>query len=113
MHEIGLVQSTLELAHKAARESGATRIHVLRLRVGALTGVVPEAFEFAFEALRRGTLAEQATLEIETIPARSFCSVCRSEFASDDLIYSCPRCATPSAELRSGLELELVSMEIT
>ena len=40
----------------------------IRLRIGALSGVVPEALEFAFEALRPGTLAEKAELAIESVP---------------------------------------------
>ena len=49
MHEVGIIQSTLELAEQSARTSGATQIHRLRLRVGCMTGVVREALEFAFE----------------------------------------------------------------
>ena len=46
MHEVGIIQSTLELAERSARASGATQIHRLRLRVGRMTGVVRESLEF-------------------------------------------------------------------
>jgi hydrogenase nickel incorporation protein HypA/HybF len=112
MHEVGIVQNTLELARKAAEASGATRINSLRLRVGAMTGVVPEALKFAFEALRNGTMAENATLTVEEVPVRSWCATCQEEFEPGDFIDECPRCRTVSSDLRGGLELELVSMEI-
>ena len=107
------MQSTLEMATRTARQSGGCQIHRLRLRVGAMSGVVPDALHFAFEALRPGTLAAGATLEIETAPVRCWCAECRREFTSEDLLYECPQCHRLSAELRGGLELELVSLDVS
>ena len=87
-------------------------MHVIRLRIGTLSGVVPEALQFAFEALVPGTLADGAQLDIENIPARFWCAACRREFLSDDFFGECPGCRRPSGELRAGRELELASMEI-
>ena len=113
MHEVGIMMNTLEAAEKAARSSGATRIHELRLRIGRMTGVVPEALESAFEVVRQGTLAAEARLTIETVPASCWCGRCQEEFVSEDLLSECPRCHELSGELRRGLELELASLEIS
>ena len=43
------------------------------MRVGAFSGVVPDALEFAFEVLKHDTPAETATLEMEVIPLRIYC----------------------------------------
>jgi hydrogenase nickel incorporation protein HypA/HybF len=113
MHEISIMQGTLDLALHTAQGSAATQIHSLRLRVGSMTGVVPEALQFAFEALSEGTLAAGARLDIEMVPASCWCADCQSEFDSTDWLQQCPKCHRTSAELRHGLELELASMEIT
>lgn len=113
MHEVGIMQSAMEAARDAAKLSGATQIHALRLRVGAMTGVVREALEFAFEVAREGTMAEGARLEIETVPASYWCGGCRAEFAPAQFEYECPRCGQPSAEIRHGLELEVASLELS
>jgi len=113
MHEVGIIQSTLQLAEQSARASGATRIHRVRMRVGRMTGVVREALEYAFEVVREGTMAAQATLEVETVPVVCWCAHCAGEFAADDWLYVCPTCGGFSAELRRGLELELASLEIS
>lgn len=113
MHEVGIIQNALELAENAGRSSGARQIHRLRLRVGALTGVVPEALHFAFEAVREGTMAAEAKMEVESVPVRCWCSNCHSEFRSEDSLCECPRCGSFSSELQGGLELELTSMEIS
>jgi hydrogenase nickel incorporation protein HypA/HybF len=113
MHEVGIMLNTLEAAEKAARGSGASRIHALRLRVGRMTGVVPEALESAFEVVRQGTLAAEARLSIENVPASCWCGQCQEEFVSEDLLSECPRCHELSGELRRGLELELASLEVS
>jgi hydrogenase nickel incorporation protein HypA/HybF len=113
VHEYGIMQATLDAAIRQTRTAGATRIHVLRLRVGRLSGVVTDALEFAFEALRPGTPAEAAHLEIETVPATLWCASCRKEFESPEFLCECPACGAVSGELRRGREMELVSVEIS
>jgi hydrogenase nickel incorporation protein HypA/HybF len=112
MHELSIMQSALSQALEEARKAGASRVHEIRLRIGALSGVVPDALQFAFEALADGTPAEGGKLTIENIPARFWCETCRREFESDKLFAECPACNQPSRELRAGRELELASLEI-
>lgn len=112
MHELSIMQSALSLALEQARQAGASRIHEIRLRIGALSGVVPDALEFAFEALVPGTAAEGARLAVEHVPARFWCAACQREFQSEDLFSDCPDCHTPSGELRAGREMEVASLEI-
>lgn len=106
------MESALNEALEQARKAGATRVHEIRLRVGVLSGVVPDALEFAFETLAEGTPAEDARLDIETVPARFWCTACQAEFEAKDMFGECPRCRQPSGNLRAGRELELASMEI-
>ena len=112
MHELSIMQSALNLALEQARKARASRVHVIRLRIGALSGVGPEALTFAFEALVPGTLAEGAQLAVEHVPARFWCAACTREFQADDLFAECPDCHAPSGELRAGREMELASLEI-
>jgi hydrogenase nickel incorporation protein HypA/HybF len=112
MHELAIMQSALSLALDQAQQAGAVRVHSIRLRIGALSGVVPDALSFAFEALTPGTLAEGAQLAIEPVPARFWCARCTREFQSDDLFGECPDCHNCSGELRAGREMELASLEI-
>ena len=74
MHELGIIQNTLELAMASAKSSGASQIHLLRLRVGTLTGVVPDALLFAFDVIRQGTIAAGARLEVENVPVSCWCA---------------------------------------
>jgi hydrogenase nickel incorporation protein HypA/HybF len=106
------MEGALDMALNKARQAGAKRVLAIRLRIGALSGVVPDALQFAFEALVTGTQAEGARLIVDDIPARFWCSPCGREFEAEAMFSDCPDCHTPSANLRAGRELELASLEI-
>ncbi len=106
------MQSALNIALEQAEKAGGTRICQIRLRIGALSGVVPDALQFAFEALAPGTAADRAELSIENVPARFWCRSCAKEFQSDDMFAECPDCHKPSGQLRAGREMEVASLEI-
>lgn len=112
MHELSIMQSALDLALEQARKAGARQVFVIRLRIGALSGVVPEALQFALAALAPGTPAQGAELAIEQVPARFWCASCAREFQADELLAECPDCHQPSAELRAGREMEIAALEV-
>ncbi len=112
MHEVSIMTEAVRMAVEAAQAAGARRITELRMRIGMLSGVVPEALQFAFEAVAAGSLAENATLTIEQTPARFWCEACKSEFVAVKYFAECPQCNTASHALRAGRELELSAMEI-
>jgi hydrogenase nickel incorporation protein HypA/HybF len=112
MHEYSIMQSALNQVFEEARRAGAVRVHEIRLRIGVLSGVVPDALRFAFDALTPGTSAEGAALTIEEVPARFWCAPCGREFVSPNFFSECPDCGRPSGELRAGREMELCSMEV-
>ncbi len=113
MHEVGIMQSTLDIAFEWTARQGADRIERLGMRVGALSGVVPDALQFAFEALKQGTPAETAELQVETIPTRLYCPTCKREFTTDDFYYACPECDSFDTEVRQGRELEVAYVELS
>jgi hydrogenase nickel incorporation protein HypA/HybF len=113
MHEVSLMQEVLELAGRQAREAGGTAISRIRLRVGALSGVVPEALEFAFESLAPGTIAAGARLEIEPAPAVCRCRECEARFEpAAAWVFSCPKCQSTDVDTEQGYELDLLQLEI-
>jgi hydrogenase nickel incorporation protein HypA/HybF len=113
MHELGIIQSAIAQAVDSARKAGATRVHRLRLTVGALSGVVPDSLRFAFDLACQDTPAQGAQLDILEVPPACWCEPCQSEFPAPDLLGECPTCHTASSRLTRGTELELTSVEIS
>jgi hydrogenase nickel incorporation protein HypA/HybF len=112
MHEVAIMTEALRMAEEAAKSAGAGRIVKLKLRLGTLSGVVPDSMRFAFDVVCHGTLAEGATLEIEQIPAVGWCETCQQEFACADFFNECPRCHNPGGALRRGREMEIADVEL-
>ena len=112
MHEVGITQSIIEIAEKHATEGGARRVLSLTIEIGELSGVVPEALEFVFEACSRGTLLEESKLVIERIPGRARCGDCRRETGIDSYSFACPACDSFALEILQGEELRIKEMEV-
>lgn len=108
MHEVGIVASALQAV---AAHAGGRAVARVRLRVGTQTGVVAQALQHAWTALRAGTLAEEAELAVELVPATWRCPDCARSFAAPGLAARCPACAVP-AVLAGGCGLELADLEV-
>lgn len=111
MHEVGIAYQAVETAIEYAKKAGATKITLIKLRIGAASGVVPDALEFAFEAVTRGNMAEGSKLEWDLVPVKCYCKGCEIEFTPEGFIYECPQCKEPSWDVRNGKELDLMSVE--
>jgi len=109
---MGIMAEVMESTLQAAADAGATRVNTIRLTIGELTGIVPDALEFAFEALSMGTIAEGGTLEITMVPARSRCLSCGAEFSHDAVDRRCPECGTFLCEVLGGDELVISGADV-
>jgi hydrogenase nickel incorporation protein HypA/HybF len=112
MHEVAIMTEAVRMAEDAAKSAGARRVRTLRLRIGSLSGVVPDALRFAFEVVCHGTMADGGRLEIIAVPAACWCAACQAEFECADYFNECPRCHNFSGELRRGKELEIAAVEL-
>lgn len=112
MHEVGIMESTLDAIRHQAVKHGATRVSRIVLRIGTLAGVDQDALRFAYEALAPCTIAAGAVLEIETVPARAHCAACQTEFGVErGFIFQCPSCGEYSGDIRAGRELGIARLE--
>jgi hydrogenase nickel incorporation protein HypA/HybF len=108
MHELAIAESLVEAVQ--ARTGGQT-VRSVRLQVGRLSGVVPEALMFAFELAVRCTPLEGARLVIDEPPGRLHCRTCQIDQGTDDLILLCT-CGSADVEVTAGRELALLSVEV-
>jgi len=111
MHELSIAKELLAIVEKTAVEHGLVRVSGLRIVVGALGNVIPEALEFAFEVAGRGTVAEGARLEIVAVPVVVRCNGCRAETELEDFAFVCMACGSVDVDVVRGNELYLDSIE--
>jgi hydrogenase nickel incorporation protein HypA/HybF len=110
MHEVSLMMSIMDTALQTAEREQAKRIIKISLQIGVKSGVVVDSLEFAFEMVSKNTIAEQATLEIETVPFRGECLVCGHRFESKQFLV-CDKCGN-FAKVLSGQELNIKLIEV-
>ena len=97
---------------QAAEEAGATRVTDITLVVGEMSEAIPDALEFAFEALSEGTICEGANLNITMVRPRSRCLECGAEYEHDRFHMLCPECGSFATQLIAGKEMQIGSIEV-
>lgn len=113
MHELSIAISLVEAACEKAATLDGVRVQALRLRLGALSGVVRQALEFSFDLATAGTAIEGARLDIEEVPVSVFCPDCREPRRLPGIQhFYCPVCGAPTPEVVQGRELELFALEV-
>ena len=109
MHELGLCESFLEAVE---RRAAGRPVSGIRVRVGALHRVVDAAFAQAFALVSEGTVADGATVEVVTVPARLTCADCGGTTDAATPLPVCPACGAPDPALAGGDELILESIRL-
>jgi hydrogenase nickel incorporation protein HypA/HybF len=106
---MALTQSVVDAVceHAAGR-----RVHSVKLEVGALCAVVPDAMTFCFDLVAEGTVADGATLEVDLLPGEARCRRCGVSFELNDPILLCP-CGSADVEVLAGRDLRILSMEVS
>jgi hydrogenase nickel incorporation protein HypA/HybF len=112
MHELSIVASLFEILEEKAKEKKAKKILSVKLKVGALSGVVPEFLETAFEIYKKDTIAAESKLRIEKVPLKVQCQRCGTEMVKDDFIFICEKCDSRELKTLSGTELLLEKIEM-
>jgi hydrogenase nickel incorporation protein HypA/HybF len=108
MHELSITQG---LVDAVLDRTGERTVTAVNLRVGALSGVLPDAMRFCFDVIAAGTPLAGARLSIDEPRGLARCRSCQDEFELADLILLCP-CGSADVEVLRGRELMLMSVEV-
>lgn len=108
MHELSVTQSIVAIVADHAR---GRRVELVRLEIGALAAVSPEALKFCFDVCAKGTVADGAELVIDIMEGKALCADCGAKFS---ICLSDCRCDCGSTNIRcvSGMELIVKEMRV-
>lgn len=111
MHEFSIVSHLFELVDRDARKHRATGVTRIRVKIGVMSGVVPQLFSEAFHTIKRGTLAEDAELDIihQEIIIRCECGYTGG---IEDRNFICPKCGQRNIEVIDGEDMILEQLEL-
>ncbi len=108
MHELSITQSVVDAVSERMADQ---QVVAIRLEVGRLSGIEPDAMRFCFELVTSQTVLEGARLDIDQPPGEGHCRDCGQDFTLPDLILLCP-CGSADVAVTSGRELLIKSVEV-
>lgn len=98
MHELGLCEAIVGAVERRAGERPVARV---RVRVGSLHHVHPEAFEQSFAIAAAGGVAQDAAADLVLIPANGRCRTCEVVFETREVPLACPKCGAVESTSRA------------
>ena len=108
MHEMSICQNIVAIVAEHAKTQKVRRV---RLEIGKLSCVMPEALTFCFDVVAQGTVLEGAVLEIIEIEGLAKCLDCGAEVKLVALAGHCA-CGSRNLQQLAGDELNIKDMEL-
>lgn len=112
MHELSLCRSILDIVNEHIDGKNCRRVKRISLEIGQLAAVDELALRFGFEVLSKGTLAEQAILDIIEIEGKALCDTCLKTVKLKNYYDACQTCGHCSLTITQGEELRVKFLEI-
>ncbi|MDQ3702249.1 MAG: hydrogenase maturation nickel metallochaperone HypA [Chloroflexota bacterium] len=109
MHEMALAEGILAVALDVSEQR---RVHRIRVRVGELQRVVPDALHFSFELLTPDTAAEGAVLELQDVPARVNCRRCGADTQPREAALACATCGAVEIDVVDGGDVSVEAVQL-
>jgi hydrogenase nickel incorporation protein HypA/HybF len=112
MHELSLAMSVREIVEDAAQKNGSTKVNEVNIIVGEFSSVSKDALEFAMEVAKKGSVFENAKINIKSTKTILLCSQCNGETVMEDYIFKCGACGSTTVQLVSGDRMYVDSIDI-
>lgn len=112
MHELAVTESLLAIVIQSATENHAQRVTDITLTIGALSSIIDDSVQFYWDHISKDSIAEEATLHFNRIPATLLCLDCSTEFTLENELIPCPNCNSINLNIIAGEEFQVDSIEI-
>jgi hydrogenase nickel incorporation protein HypA/HybF len=112
MHELTLCERLISMLEEERSRRGFATVKRLRLEIGQLSCLDPEALAYAFEICTRGTFLSGTELEIDRPAGHATCLDCRAGVAIMSHLDTCPVCGGDRLDAQAGDQMRLIEMEI-
>jgi hydrogenase nickel incorporation protein HypA/HybF len=112
MHEVSMAGGILRMVEEAAGREHFQRVSHLRLEIGALAGVEPQALRFALTAMMPCTCLEGGEITIDEIPGTARCLHCAASVEIQSYLEPCPRCGSFTLQATGGFEVRIVDLVV-
>lgn len=112
MHEAAIAEEIRDIVLEKMKENNCKKIDKVKISAGELTSIVPEALEFAYEAVTKDTPMEGSEIETKIVKLAAKCGKCSREFRVKDFNYICPECGNVAVKIIRGREMVIQTIEM-
>ncbi len=112
MHELSLCRTMLDMINEHVSNRNCRRVKKVVLEIGQLATVDEAALRFGFDVICKGTIAEQAILEMMTVEAQARCDHCQKTVKLQHYYDACENCGHFSLSVLQGDELRIKWIEV-
>lgn len=112
MHEMSICEGIVQLIEDQAVTQKFTSVETVWLEIGPLAGVELEALRFGFDVVTKGTVAQDAKLEIIQTQGKAWCMPCEKNVAVSEKFDACPDCGSYQLQVTGGDELRIKELEV-
>lgn len=112
VHELSIAENILNISLQEAKKHGASKVRSIKIKMGVLKELLPECINYYFKIISRGSMAEDAVIEIEKLPMVVRCKVCGSSSKIEFKNFRCPACQSQNLDIIQGNEFYIESLEV-
>jgi hydrogenase nickel incorporation protein HypA/HybF len=106
MHELSIVFHVIKQIEELAEENKLTEVESVTLQLGEVTGAIHEDLRDCWKwAVNRTEVMKDCELEIEVIPAVTYCEDCKNTYTTVQFGKTCPHCGSGNTYLVQGREM--------
>ncbi len=112
MHELSVAQGIVDIIGQHVPQQELANVRAVRLRIGAVAGIVQDSLEFSFAVITADTPLAHAAPVIETVPFIVKCNRCGAESQNEQGIILCSQCGSSETTVVSGTEMQIAAIEL-
>lgn len=114
MHELGIVFHIIREVKEVAAENNCAHVSKVVMNIGEVSAIVPYLLTDCWDwAVRKEDLLNGCKLEVNTVPAVTFCETCKREYETVRHGKTCPYCNSGDTYLLRGNEVEIKEIEVS
>ena len=108
MNELGVVFHIADIVSDVARKNNASKIAKVVMQIGEVSTVVNDQLIDCWNwNANRTDLLKGCKMEVETIPAVTYCEDCKKEYPTVQYGKICPYCGSEHTYLLRGNEVQI------
>lgn len=112
MHELPVTEGILKIALEEANKHNAKKVTAIKIKMGVLSDLLPDCINSYFEILSKGSIAEDAVINVEKLPLMAKCNKCGATSEIEIRSFRCPKCSSQDMSIIQGNEFYIDSLEV-